>query len=302
MMKYKSPRALKDAFGRRYRDDPRRQLVLVMQRFVARVCRQIDSAVLKGGLGLELRLGVPRTTKDADIIISGAHDLDQRLTAAGKLDLGDFLLFRIEADKSSATFAVPGMDYHAKRYKVQAFFADKSIAPSQKPDRSFTLEASIRAAAGHDTIESTWEGFEQVPPATIRVYSLPWQIAEKVHAYTDLRHRESSNHNMMRPRDLIDLCRCAEATLDAPLSAHELRDALVKTFERRKSRDPSLHDLPLRLPPLPSDWEPSFDKHVQQDKLAWSSQTALSLAAAFIDPVLSEQATGSWDPADRVWK
>jgi hypothetical protein len=56
-----------------------------MQRFVARVCQQIDSAVFKGGLGLELRLDVPRTTKDADIIISGSHDLDQHLTAAGKL-------------------------------------------------------------------------------------------------------------------------------------------------------------------------------------------------------------------------
>ena len=274
-----------------------------MQRFVARVCQQIDSAVLKGGLGLELRLDVPRTTKDADIIISGSHDLDQHLAAAGKLDLGDFLVFRIEPDKSTSTFQVPGMEYHAKRYKVQAFFADKNIHSSQKPDRSFTLEASIRSAAGHDTIESTWEGFEQVPPAKIRVYSLPWQIAEKVHAYTDFRHRDSSNRDMMRPRDLLDLCRCAEArTLDAPLSAHELRDALVKTFEHRKSRDPSLHDLPPTLPTLPTDWVPSFDKHVEQDKLRWTPQAAHSLAAAFIDPVLNKQATGIWDPADRVWK
>ena len=275
-----------------------------MQRFAARVCQKIDSAVVKGGLGLELRLDVPRTTKDADIIISGSHDLDQRLEAAGKVDLEDFLLFRVEPDKSTSTFEVPGMEYHGKRYKVQAFFADKNIAPGQKPDRKFTVKASIRSAAGYDTIESIWDGFDQVPPAGIRIYSLPWQIAEKVHAYTDLRHRESSNPDMMRPRDLLDICRCAVArTLDAPLRSDELRDALTMTFEYRKSHDPSLHDLPNTLPPLPPDWVSSFEKQVEQDNLPWKTpKEAHSLAVEFIDPVLAHQATGTWNPDDRAWK
>ncbi|MEM9457512.1 MAG: nucleotidyl transferase AbiEii/AbiGii toxin family protein [Myxococcota bacterium] len=302
--KYKSPRALKSAFMRRYQDEPRRQLILLMQRFVARVCLEIDSAVVKGGLGLELRLDVPRTTKDADIIISGSHELDQRLEAAGKIDLGDFLIFRVQPDKSTSIFHAPGMEYHGKRYVVQAFFADGNISPTASPDRKFKVEASIRSAAGYDTIESVWDGFDQISPAEIRIYSLPWQLAEKVHAYTDPRHRESENPDLMRPRDLLDLCRCAVAKSQvAQLQSRELRYALVRTFEHRKSRDPSLHDLPSTIPPLPADWIASFMEQVRHDDLPWKKpEEAHALAADFMDPVLDGRAAGTWHPEDRVWK
>src|SRR5690606_14461016 len=66
-----SPAAFKAAFDRRFRDDPRARII-IMERFAARVCHEMDGAVIKGGLGLELRLETPRATKDADIIISGS--------------------------------------------------------------------------------------------------------------------------------------------------------------------------------------------------------------------------------------
>lgn len=308
---YKSPHAFRSAFERRYRDDPRRALVLIMQRFVARVCSFVDGAVLKGGLGLELRLDTPRTTKDADIIIAGSHDLDARLDEAGRIDLGDFLKFSVVAERGGSTFTVPGMAYHARRYRVQAYFTDRDLpqvrAQGQDPYRSFTLEISIREPAGFDIMTSRLESFPQAEVREIRVYSLSWQIAEKVHAYTDPRHRETTNRDMMRPRDLLDLCRCAVAiTTHAKLESSGLRNALTQTFERRKQaaerQGIRLPDLPSQLPPLPAAWEQLFIEQVAQASLPWTTPTAAhAVAAGLIDPVLDGTATGIWQPAMKAW-
>lgn len=131
---YKSPRAFKNDFNRRHGAEPDRALVLLMQRFVARVCRAIDNTVVKGGLGLEIRLNTPRTTKDVDLIISGSHDLDARLKSAGMIDMGDFLRFAVRPEKKAEQFVVAGMEYHARRYTVQVYFADH-IPPTKSPDR-----------------------------------------------------------------------------------------------------------------------------------------------------------------------
>ena len=98
---YGSPGQFKAAFDRRYREQPR-ALIIMMERFAARVCQEIDSAVIKGGLGLELRLETPRTTKDADLVVSGSANLEVRLKQAGKMDLGDYLRFAVKPNNSSA--------------------------------------------------------------------------------------------------------------------------------------------------------------------------------------------------------
>lgn len=111
-LKPDTPHRIELQFRKRHRADPARELVLVMQRFAARVCQIFPQAVVKGGLGLELRLDTPRTTKDADIM-------------------------------------VPGMPYPAKRYLIQAFFTDadpRSLA-DKHVYRKFRLEVSIREAA-----------------------------------------------------------------------------------------------------------------------------------------------------------
>ena len=53
--------------------------------------------MLKGGLVLELRLQRARTTKDIDLRMMGTPaELLDRLQAAGRLDLGDFMRFEIQ--------------------------------------------------------------------------------------------------------------------------------------------------------------------------------------------------------------
>jgi hypothetical protein len=302
-----SPHRIQLQFRKLHRDEPERELVLVMQRFAARVCHVFPKAVVKGGLGLELRLDTPRTTKDVDIIIAGSHDLDAMLSETGLIDLGDFMRFLVSPSKNGSDFTAPGMLYPAKRYRVQGFFTDSDprALASSKVYRGFQLEISIREAAEFDTFESTWEGFPQVPPVPIRIYSLSWQVAEKIHAYSDPRHRDADNPDMWRPRDLLDLCRCATATTSAAkIDAGALRAALEQTFAKRKAaaKDVTLPDLPDRLPAMPVRWESAFSQLVTQAALPWATPGAAHEAAAtFIDPVLAGTAKGVWRSNTKTW-
>jgi hypothetical protein len=299
---YRSPRALSDAFARRTNDDPARGTALLMQRFAARVCEKIEGAVLKGGLGLELRLETLRTTKDADFIVSGSQDLDRRLAEAGLLDLGDFLKFAVRPDKSASTFVVPGMQYAGKRYIVQAYFADRDPLPNQTPVRKFKIEVSIGSAASFDVFSNQWKAFPQVQQADIRVYSIHWQLAEKVHAYTDPRHRDTQMGDRMRPRDLLDFCRCAVSS-NVTMDAVALREALVSTFDRRRAAEPTLPGLPARLPDFPGNWAEAFAAAVAEASLPWSTpQRAHSVAAQLLDPVLAGTAVGQWHPTLQRWQ
>lgn len=78
-------------------DFARRRQLFVFDRFLARIVATVgDSATLKGGLVLELRLKRARTTKDVDRRMVGSpDDLLAKLQQAGRLDLGDFMSFEI---------------------------------------------------------------------------------------------------------------------------------------------------------------------------------------------------------------
>lgn len=304
--RYKNPGEFMGAFRERFQGDRDRELVILMQRFAARVCEAVRGAVVKGGLGLEMRLDTPRTTKDADMIIAGSHDLDARLRYAGAVDLEDFLRFSVTPEKKAEILA-PGMPYPGKRYRVQVRFGTGPGPWPGQPYRSFAAEISVREPAGFDVVESALEGFPQATVAPIRVYSLHWQLAEKLHAYTDPRHVTATRPELMRPRDLLDVCRCAVArTPGAVLESESLRQALERTFDGRKAAAAAegvqLQDLPRSLPRMPEAWEKAFVESVKQGALPWSSPAeAHALAARFLEPVLQNSAKGRWDPALQRW-
>jgi hypothetical protein len=307
LKQYNNPGSFGNAFKSKYNTRPERALVILMQRFAARVCQAIDGAVVKGGLGLEMRLDTPRTTRDADIIISASHNLDARLVDAGKIDLGDFLRYSVTTEPRRGVIDAPGMMYPGRRYTVHARFATGPGPWPGDPFRKFTAEISVRSPAASDTFQCGIDEFPQIPVVPIRIYSLPWQIAEKVHAYTDPRHRETSNLNLMRPRDLLDVCRCASATSqNAKIDSEDLRLALQETFKRRKMaaqhQQVVLQDLPEHLPMMPIIWEGSFQNEVQRSSLPWrTSAEAHRFAAQFLDPILSGSAAGAWDPGHQRW-
>lgn len=104
---YATPLAFKQALEQRLRsssttgvDFARRRQLLVFDRFLARLARVAGEAVtLKGGLVLELRLARARTTKDIDLRLMGSSEgVLELLQEAGRLDLGDHMLFEVQPD------------------------------------------------------------------------------------------------------------------------------------------------------------------------------------------------------------
>jgi hypothetical protein len=80
--------------------------------------------MLKGGLVLEMRLARARTTKDVDLRMMGsAGNVLDRLQTAGRLDLGDYLLFEVQPDADSPEIRNEGMQYNGFRYRAECRLA-----------------------------------------------------------------------------------------------------------------------------------------------------------------------------------
>jgi hypothetical protein len=93
---YASPQGFRQALEQRLKtasnsgvDFPRRRQLLVLDRFLARVVAVFgDTALLKGGLVLELRLERARATKDVDLrLMVSPESVLTNLREAGRLDL-----------------------------------------------------------------------------------------------------------------------------------------------------------------------------------------------------------------------
>lgn len=132
--KYKSPAAFKQALEQRLRsasvsgfDFARRRQLLVFDRFLARVVQVMgDTAILKGGLVLELRLDRARTTRDVDLRLAGSpEDVLERLQQAGRVDLGDFMAFEVRPDTERLEIQNDGMRYEGLRYRARGKLAGK---------------------------------------------------------------------------------------------------------------------------------------------------------------------------------
>lgn len=130
--RYATAAAFKQALEQRLKsssptgvDFARRRQLLVFDRFLARVTKVAGEAVtLKGGLVLELRLARARTTKDIDLRMMGsADDVLERLQAAGRLDLGDYMLFEVQPDSSHPDIRNEGMQYDGYRYRTECRLA-----------------------------------------------------------------------------------------------------------------------------------------------------------------------------------
>lgn len=82
MIRYATAAAFKQAVETRLRsssssgvDFARRRQLLVFDRFLARITRELgDSVILKGGVAVELRVERGRTTKDIDLCLVGSPD------------------------------------------------------------------------------------------------------------------------------------------------------------------------------------------------------------------------------------
>lgn len=136
--------------------------------------------------------------------------------------------------------------------------------------------------------------FAGIPAVPIPTLPLPLHVAEKLHAYT--RVYGDGRFASTRVKDLVDLVLIATSST---LRAGDLADALTQTFARRDT-----HPLPESLPKPPADyWPPAYATMAGRVGLDSSIDAGHALAAALLDPVLSERcATGlMWHPDLGQW-
>lgn len=267
---YTTPAAFRQALEERIRRQARadgtdmgrfRQLQ-VFDRFLARVFAELgDGVVVKGGVVLELRLARARTTRDVDLGIRGDPEATlERLQAAGRRDLGEFLSFIVVPDREHPTLEGDGMPYGGRRFRVEARLAGRLYGMPFGVDvgiaDAMTTEADVVAG-------SSFFAFAGIAPAELRLYPRVTHVAEKLHAYTMPRRRENS-----RIKDLPDLALLATTGL---FEASELRRALERTFSFRGT-----HALPSSLPPPPTSWAPPYERMATEDSLPWPTLDAVS--------------------------
>jgi hypothetical protein len=173
---YATPQAFKQALEQRIRsasasgiDLARRRQLLVFERLRARLHREAgDAVLLKGGLVLELRLARARTTKDVDLRRMGTPaELLERLQAAGRLDLQDFMRFEVQRDRHHPDIQGEGMKYAGHRFATECRLAGKIYGRPFGVDVAFgdPLVGEPDKFVGDDIL--TFAGIE---PTRLRLY------------------------------------------------------------------------------------------------------------------------------------
>lgn len=222
---YASPLAFKEALEARLRERAKRdgrsinrvRQLVVMERFLARVFAGFDSAVLKGGTVMELRLERARATKDVDLRLNGrANEILDRLQAAGRSDLLDFLSFEVRADAAHPVIEADGLLYEGLRFRAEARLAGRVYGSA------FGVDIAIAEPLVGRPVEiegSDILAFVGVPRPRFAAYPVPTHIAEKLHAYTLPRGprcpeplrtgtRSRWNARTVRPRARARDCAC----------------------------------------------------------------------------------------------
>lgn len=294
--RYATPAAFKQALEQRLRNAStsgaelaRRRQLLVFERFLARVQRLVgDAVVLKGGLVLELRLHRARTTKDVDLRMMGTPpELLDRLQAAGRLELDDFMRFEIQRNRLHPEIRGDGMKYAGHRFAAECRLAGKLYGHRFGVDVGFgdPLVGEPDEIVGDRLLD-----FAGIEPARLRLYPIVSHIAEKLHAYSMPRERPNS-----RIKDLPDIALLASTgEIDAVL----LRAALETTFGFRGT-----HALPGDLAPPPAAWKDAYRAMATSDRLTWPTLEEVHRAAReFLEPVLSKRlSAGRWMPTSWNW-
>jgi hypothetical protein len=223
----------------------RRRQLLVFQRLLARVMSGLGRhVVLKGGLALEIRIDGARTTRDIDLALFGAEGtILERLQALGQLDLGDFMTFEIQPDKSNPEVTGDGVLYGGKRLRVECKLAGKLYGARFGLDIIFggVMLGDATPIKGEDFL-----GFAGIAAPDLQLLPIETHVAEKLHAYTLPRTSPNS-----RVRDLPDMALLA--TVADPLHGHRIAEAIQQTFGARKTHDP-----PGALPLPPDGWRVSY--------------------------------------------
>jgi len=292
---YRTAAAFKQALEQRLRtgstsgiDFARHRQLVVFDRFLARVSLEFGDAVtLKGGLAVELRIERARATKDVDLRVMGSpEDILDRLRAAAKRDLGDFMVFTIRPDDRHPEIQNEGLHYEGLRFRAECTVAGKVYGRPFGVDVAFgdPILGEPETMVAQDAL-----AFAGIAPPRLRVYPVETHLAEKLHAYTMPRARPNS-----RVKDLPDIALIATA---GPVEARRVRAAIEQTFAFRGT-----HEVPARLPAPPETWEAPYAAIAREDQLRWPTLVdTFEAARGFLDPILARPGGALWDPTAWRW-
>jgi hypothetical protein len=259
--------------------------MVAFDRFLARLIQSSpDGWVLKGGLALQLRLEEgARTTKDMDLLhLAHQNDIHRALATAGALGMGDWFTFEV------AKPVRPAMeDFGGTRFGIRSILDGRIF-------EEFHLDIGVG-----DPIVGTIEylitpallEFADIQPTVVPCYPITQQIAEKVHALT----RPHPSGEVSRVKDLVDILLLAEL---GEMDGEHLLQALQATFYARQT-----HSLPIIFPDIPAGWAISFRKIADEVGLSYRSlEDASNAVKRFLNPILSGEVRGRWDPVRWSWR
>ena len=122
----------------------------------------------------------------------------------------------------------------------------------------------------------------------VLVVPLERQLAEKLHAYT-----RQYNGATTRARDLVDFILVRQ---HERVDAKRLKDAIQRTFARRGT-----HPVPESLKAPPPELAVAYRREAGVVGVVISLEEAHKLAVQWLNPVLTCNARGSWDPSIARW-
>jgi hypothetical protein len=291
---YSSPAAFKQALEQRLRsatntgaEFARKRQLLVFDRFLAHIVTTFgDTATLKGGLVLELRLERARTTKDVDLrLMDSQGGILERLQEAGRQDLGDFMTFEVGPDNDHPEIVNDGVQYDGLRFRAECRLAGKVYGQSFGVDVAFgdPILGEPEVVVAEDVL-----AFAGIAPPRLRLYPVESHIAEKLHAYTMPRSRPNS-----RVKDLPDIALLASVR---DIDSMTLRTAIERTFKHRAT-----HPVPASAPAPPEAWVPVYARMAANDRLKWQTLDELTRAVqTFLDPLLAGE-IGKWEAEAWAW-
>lgn len=291
MRQYRSPAALRAAVDERLRRRARHLGVAAfvvrrqaaLERLMARLMKVPPGLwALKGGLGLETRLGEhARPSLDLDVDhAKGAAAAREDLQRAVAEDVGDHFAFAIVGSKELKEGGIS----LAIRYRIECSVGGTPFEPLQvdvtvTPPDPWDAEPAQRPGLLADL---------GLGPVKVLVVPLERQLAEKLHAYT-----RQYDGTTTRAKDLVDFVLVRQ---HERVGAQLLKDAIRRTFTRRGT-----HSAPERLPAPPPELAVAYRREAEVVGIVSLLEEAHNLAAQWLDPVLACTARGSWDSGKAQW-
>jgi hypothetical protein len=291
-MKYSTGRAFRQALEERIRTIQSEQKIpmlrlrkqVTFERFVSRLIKtQPDRWVLKGGLALQIRLGLQaRTTKDIDLLtIEMPSSIYAALSEAAALDLEDWFSFEIERPEND-----PDEEFGGSRYGVRCYLDGRMF-------EHFHVDVGVGDLV---VDEFDWLPFESflsfagIEPTSVPCYPITQQIAEKFHALT----RQYVSGHSTRIKDVVDILLLAgSGSIDGIL----LKKAIRTTFETRIT-----HPIPTQVPDFPISYSRGYGRIARSVELGFGSfRDAEQALGKFLNPLLERSDPGGWDAASWSW-